>query len=181
MQRTGERFLFSSPRVGPLSAMNVLRENDPHFSNSLLLTSELHVSIQVRAVDFSVWMTFLSRNIFCALTIYFSHYVFGLFFSRALAVCTFTKSETMRATKTVAVVGAGASGIVASKVLLKDGFDVVIFERQKELGGIWCEESSYVGLHTQQPGGTMEFSDLYDGGGRGAMLSAASKSHRVAL
>lgn len=67
--------------------------------------------------------------------------------------------------KTVAVIGAGASGIIASKVLLQDGFDVTLFERQKELGGVWSEEASYVDLHTQQPGATMEFSDLYDGEG----------------
>lgn len=68
--------------------------------------------------------------------------------------------------KTVAIVGAGACGLVAAKVLLDDGFDVMLFERQNEVGGIWTSSSAYVDLHSQQPGGTLEFSDLYDGEGK---------------
>lgn len=71
----------------------------------------------------------------------------------------------MKKSKTVAIIGAGASGLVCAKVLLEDGFDVTIFEEQKELGGVWSAEKAYVSLHTQQPGGTIEFSDLYNGEG----------------
>ncbi len=67
--------------------------------------------------------------------------------------------------RTVAIVGAGASALVAAKVLLLDGFDVTLFDKNASLGGIWSFEGSYYNLHTQQPGGTMEFSDLYDGKG----------------
>ena len=38
--------------------------------------------------------------------------------------------------KTVAIIGAGASGLVCAKVLMDDGFKVTIFERQREIGGI---------------------------------------------
>jgi dimethylaniline monooxygenase (N-oxide forming) len=72
----------------------------------------------------------------------------------------------MSKTKSVAIVGAGACGLVCAKVLLDDGFDVTLFERHQELGGIWCAESAYTNLHAQQPGGTMEFSDLFDGEGK---------------
>ncbi|CAF2038332.1 unnamed protein product [Rotaria magnacalcarata] len=65
--------------------------------------------------------------------------------------------------KTVAIVGAGACGLVCAKVLLDDGFDVSIFEKQRELGGVWCAESAYIDLHDQQAGGTYEFSDLFNG------------------
>ena len=68
--------------------------------------------------------------------------------------------------RTVAIVGAGPSGLVAAKVLLDDGFNVTVFERKQTLGGIWNEEMAYFDLHTQQPGGTMEFSDLLDGEGK---------------
>ena len=68
--------------------------------------------------------------------------------------------------KSVAIIGAGASGLVAAKVLLDDGFNVTLFDRHRQLGGIWSEESAYAGLYTQQPGGTMEFSDLFDGEGK---------------
>lgn len=64
---------------------------------------------------------------------------------------------------TVAIIGAGPAGLVAAKVLLIDGFDVTVFEERTTLGGIWSLEGSYYNLHSQQPGGTMEFSDLYDG------------------
>ncbi len=75
---------------------------------------------------------------------------------------TVTSIEYMR---TVAIIGAGSSGLVAAKVLLVDGFDVMLFEKNASLGGIWSFEGSYYNLHTQQPGGTMEYSDLYDGKG----------------
>lgn len=67
--------------------------------------------------------------------------------------------------RSVAIIGAGASGLVAAKVLLEDGFNVTLFERQGQLGGIWSKESAYLDLVTQQPGGTMEFADLFDGQG----------------
>jgi len=68
--------------------------------------------------------------------------------------------------KSVAVVGTGPTGLVHAKVLLDDGFDVTLFDRQRELGGIRFAESAYADLHTQQPGGTIEFSDLFDGEGK---------------
>jgi len=67
--------------------------------------------------------------------------------------------------KRVAVIGAGACGLVCAKVLIDDGFNVTVFERQKQIGGVWSEEIAYADLHVQQPGGTMEFSDLLDGEG----------------
>jgi cation diffusion facilitator CzcD-associated flavoprotein CzcO len=69
-------------------------------------------------------------------------------------------------TKSVAIVDAGPSGLVCAKVLLDDGFDVTLFDRQRELGGLWTAETAYADLHTQQPGGTIEFSDLFDGEGK---------------
>ena len=68
--------------------------------------------------------------------------------------------------KSVAIIGAGAAGLVAAKTLIDDGFNVRLFERHQELGGTWSREMAYFDLHAQQPGGTMEFSDLYDGTGR---------------
>ncbi|CAF3780534.1 unnamed protein product [Rotaria sordida] len=69
----------------------------------------------------------------------------------------------MSRSKTVAIIGAGACGLVCAKVLLDDGFNVSLFDRQEELGGIWSSKLAYADLHSQQPGGTLEFSDLYDG------------------
>ncbi|CAF1049961.1 unnamed protein product [Rotaria sp. Silwood1] len=69
----------------------------------------------------------------------------------------------MLKSKTVAIIGAGACGLVCAKVLLDDGFNVILFEQQEELGGVWSSKIAYANLHSQQPGGTMEFSDLFDG------------------
>ena len=64
--------------------------------------------------------------------------------------------------KTVAIIGAGASGLVAAKTLLEDGFDVTIFERQTKVGGLWSPVLAYANLHNQVIAGFMEFSNLAD-------------------
>ncbi len=44
--------------------------------------------------------------------------------------------------KTVAIIGAGASGLVTAKALIQDGFDVTIFDRENHLGGIWSPDQA---------------------------------------
>lgn len=39
--------------------------------------------------------------------------------------------------KTVAVIGAGTSGLTAAKYSLVQGYDVTIYEQNEQLGGIW--------------------------------------------
>ena len=72
----------------------------------------------------------------------------------------------MMNTKTVAIIGAGVSGLAAGKVLLEDGFDVTIFDRQNTLGGIWSPDWAYTNLHTQTIAGLMELSNLPDTEGK---------------
>ena len=67
--------------------------------------------------------------------------------------------------KTVAIIGAGASGLLAAKILIQDGFDVTIFDREKHVGGIWSPDQAYLDLRTQIVAGFMEFSDLPNTGG----------------
>jgi len=65
----------------------------------------------------------------------------------------------------VAVIGAGASGLVAMKVLGGAGLDVVAFERGNEVGGLWIYENSnglspaYRSLHANTTKTVMEYSD----------------------
>ncbi|KAF6152409.1 hypothetical protein GIB67_038032 [Kingdonia uniflora] len=51
----------------------------------------------------------------------------------------------------IAVIGAGAAGLVASKELIKEGHKVVVFERNSEVGGTWVfdpkTESDQLGLN----------------------------------
>ncbi|CAF1387546.1 unnamed protein product, partial [Didymodactylos carnosus] len=63
----------------------------------------------------------------------------------------------------VVIIGAGAAGLVAAKVLLDDNFIVTLFDRQNDIGGIWSKQYAYYDLHDQSSGGTLEFSDLHDG------------------
>src|SRR5512144_3179508 len=61
--------------------------------------------------------------------------------------------------RSVCVIGAGIAGLVTSKVLKEDGFDVVVFEKQAELGGVWAASRTYPGLRTNNPRETYAFSD----------------------
>jgi dimethylaniline monooxygenase (N-oxide forming) len=40
--------------------------------------------------------------------------------------------------KRIAVIGAGISGIAAANILKKQGYEAVIFEKSKEIGGVWA-------------------------------------------
>ena len=58
------------------------------------------------------------------------------------------------------VIGAGPGGIAAAKVLIEDGFDVIVFDKYDEVGGIWGAGRCYAGLHNQSVRGVFEYADL---------------------
>ncbi|NBE56915.1 NAD(P)-binding protein, partial [Streptomyces boluensis] len=58
------------------------------------------------------------------------------------------------------VVGAGPGGIVTAKVLLENGFDVTVFDKYQQVGGIWSAEGCYDGLANQSALRIFEFADL---------------------
>ena len=60
----------------------------------------------------------------------------------------------------VGIIGAGLSGLVMAKTLLEEGFDVTLFEKDEEVGGVWARSRRYPGLHTQNPRDTYAFSDF---------------------
>lgn len=60
----------------------------------------------------------------------------------------------------VAVIGCGVAGLVTAKVLKSDGFDVTVFEKDSEIGGVWSSSRAYPGLRTNNPAPTYAFSDL---------------------
>jgi dimethylaniline monooxygenase (N-oxide forming) len=64
------------------------------------------------------------------------------------------------ANKRVCVVGAGVAGLVTAKVLKDDGFEVVIFEKESAIGGVWAPSRTYPGLRTNGPRETYAFSDF---------------------
>lgn len=58
------------------------------------------------------------------------------------------------------IIGAGLSGLVTAKTLLEEGFDVTLFEKDDEVGGVWARSRRYPGLQTQNPRDTYAFSDF---------------------
>jgi dimethylaniline monooxygenase (N-oxide forming) len=59
----------------------------------------------------------------------------------------------------VAVVGAGVSGLVTARVLGACGFDVTVFEKCDDVGGVWSASRSYPGISTQDDRRSYTFSD----------------------
>ncbi|KAH7911143.1 hypothetical protein BJ138DRAFT_1086194 [Hygrophoropsis aurantiaca] len=60
----------------------------------------------------------------------------------------------------VCVVGSGAAGLITSKTLLDDGFDVEILSKDRSVGGVWSVERIYPGLYTNNVNGEYEFSAM---------------------
>lgn len=67
----------------------------------------------------------------------------------------------MEGTKSVAIVGAGAAGLIFAEVLLRNGFDITLYEQNSEVGGVWnyCPRSSvmYGSLRINLPKDIMAF------------------------
>ncbi len=59
----------------------------------------------------------------------------------------------------IAIIGAGIAGLCTAKTLLALGYDVQVFEKEADLGGVWSSSRRYPGLSTQNPRETYCFSD----------------------
>lgn len=62
--------------------------------------------------------------------------------------------------KKIAVIGAGLSGLVTAKTLLEYGYDVQVYEKENEIGGVWTPSRHYPGLTIQNTRDTYAFSDF---------------------
>ena len=62
--------------------------------------------------------------------------------------------------KTIGIIGAGLSGIVTAKTCLEYGYNVKMFEKDTELGGVWSSSRRYPGVSTQNTKDTYYFSDF---------------------
>src|SRR5689334_17407527 len=68
----------------------------------------------------------------------------------------------------VAVIGAGVSGLAATKCLLDEGLEPVVFEQRSEIGGLWNYHEElpdgggvmYRSLRTNTSKQTLAFSDF---------------------
>lgn len=61
--------------------------------------------------------------------------------------------------KSVCVIGAGISGLVAAKTFKQRGHDVTIVERSGDLGGVWEPARSYPDVQTQSPKDLYRYTD----------------------
>lgn len=61
--------------------------------------------------------------------------------------------------KNIAIIGAGIAGLCTAKTLMALGYDVQLFEKEPDLGGVWSSARRYPGLTTQNPRETYCFSD----------------------
>ncbi len=60
----------------------------------------------------------------------------------------------------IGIIGAGIGGLVTAKTLREHGFEVVIFEKETEVGGVWAASRRYPGITTQNTRDTYTFSDF---------------------
>ncbi len=61
---------------------------------------------------------------------------------------------------TIGIVGSGLAGLSTAKTLRQFGFDVTVYEREADIGGVWSASRRYPGLTTQNPRDTYAFSDF---------------------
>lgn len=63
-------------------------------------------------------------------------------------------------TMRIAIIGAGFAGVSSAKTLSSLGYSVTVFEKEKEVGGVWAASRRYPGLTTQNPRSTYALSDF---------------------
>lgn len=69
-------------------------------------------------------------------------------------------SPSLKKVKKIGIIGAGISGLVTAKTLREYGFEIVVFEKESEIGGVWASSRRYPGLTTQNARDTYAFSDF---------------------
>ena len=65
----------------------------------------------------------------------------------------------MSSPRKVAIVGAGFAGLTSARTFRDFGFDVTVFEKDAEVGGVWTTSRRYPGLTTQNVRSTYAISD----------------------
>ena len=63
-------------------------------------------------------------------------------------------------TKKVGIIGAGIAGLCTAKTFKRFGYQVTVFEKEADVGGVWSASRRYPGLTTQNPRDTYEYSDF---------------------
>jgi dimethylaniline monooxygenase (N-oxide forming) len=75
------------------------------------------------------------------------------------SVSTSTGSDMSGKVRTIGIIGAGFAGLSSAKVLKEFGYEVTVFEKESEVGGVWTSSRRYPGLGTQNVRSTYALSD----------------------
>jgi len=62
--------------------------------------------------------------------------------------------------QSVGIIGAGFAGLVQAKIMKQFGFDVTVYEKAGDVGGVWSATRRYPGLSTQNNKDSYCFSDF---------------------
>lgn len=62
--------------------------------------------------------------------------------------------------RTVGIIGGGIAGLSTAKILKQLGYQVTVFEKEPDIGGVWSSARRYPGVTTQNPRTTYAFSDF---------------------
>ncbi len=62
--------------------------------------------------------------------------------------------------KKIGIIGAGFAGLSTANIFKLYGFDVTVYEKDKEVGGVWATSQRYPGLSTQNTKDTYYLADL---------------------
>lgn len=63
----------------------------------------------------------------------------------------------LNSVRSVAIIGAGVSGLTAARLLMQQGVDCTVYERSQQVGGVWS--NGYVNFGVQVPKDLYEFPD----------------------
>ena len=76
-----------------------------------------------------------------------------------VAVTTGTRAVGADQAQRVGIIGAGIAGLVTAKIFLENGFDVQVFEKEPDLGGVWALSRAYPGLRANTAKETYSLTD----------------------
>lgn len=62
--------------------------------------------------------------------------------------------------KRIGIIGAGYAGVSSARVLSAMGHDVVVYEKEPDIGGVWSSRRRYAGLTTQNTKNTYYLSEM---------------------
>ena len=75
------------------------------------------------------------------------------------AATTGTRAEGTGQAQRVGIIGAGIAGLVTARIFLENGFDVQVFEKEPDLGGVWALSRAYPGLRANTAKETYSLTD----------------------